>query len=177
MRTIRNYYTNLYYTNQQSTRAKDPYDRKGSLLPIYTCRPCWKFPNSTKKRLFFLSFDHLSATGLTENTKNSTMWVCLYHHWCSLWQCCCCCCCYRRPSGELCPTVVEAEAELVAVDCADWQTAPVETRQTNKQETKWNEKHFYICWNHSRFFIISFGLNSLEKTKGEKGKTLFSFLF
>lgn len=44
--------------------------------------------------------------------------------------------------------------------------------QTNK---KWNEKHFYICWNRF-FFIISFGVNSLEKkTKEEKRENSFLF--
>ncbi len=100
--------------------------------------------------------------------KNSTEWVCLYHR--SLWQSCCCCC-YRRPSGELCPTVVEAEAELVAVDCADWQTAPVETKQT-RNETK--NIFTFVETNSRFFFIISFGVNSLEKRQKKKKGKLFS---
>ncbi len=96
-------------------------------------------------------------------------WVCLYHR--SLWQCCCCCC-YRWPSGELCPTVVEAEAELVAVDCEDWRTAPVETKQT-RNETK-NIFTFVetIVASSSLFLLVSIHLKKDKRRKREN-----SFLF
>lgn len=160
--------TNLYYTNhsnphEQRTRTIG----KGHCYLFIHSGPAGNVRIRQRNDYFF---KYRPSVCHWANRKYQKLdWVCLYHR--SLWQCCCCCC-YRWPSGELCPTVVEAEAELVAVDCEDWRTAPVETKQT-RNETK-NIFTFVetIVASSSLFLLVSIHLKKDKRRKREN-----SFLF